>query len=677
MPGPEVVLTTCPRDCYDSCGIAVLKQDGVITRVRGDRNSPVNRGALCGKCTLAYNGILRDPVHRLQTPLRRVGPKGTGRFAPISWDEAVTLVASELRRIAAGPGPHAVAYAHYTGTFSKIAYAFPVRFFNRLGATEVEPDTICNMAGHVALQYTLGTSLIGFDPRTAKDARCIVVWGANPSTSAPHAHQHWFREAPGKKIVIDPVRHETAKAADLHLQLAPGSDAALAFALLHVLRREQMIDRHFVAEHVLGWDEVEPMLDGCTPSWAERVTEVPASAIEEAARLYGSGPALIWLGQGMQRNAVGGNAFRACALLPAATGNFGRPGSGLYYLNLDGRVRGLDDDYLVAAHLRRDARRSFSHMELAQRLEDPAQIQALMCWNINPAASNPEQTRLRTALRREDLFTIVCDLFRTDTTDFADIVLPAASFLEFDDLVASYFQLTIGPQAKAQEPLGESLPNQEIFRRLARAMGYQDPELYESDEAILAHLLSGVSCVSSFEELKRRGTVFITDAPVLQFADLEFPTPSGRIEIASARAEADGHPRLPLPISDARPAAGRLRLLSPASAWLMNFSFANEAAVEQRMGPADIVLHPGDAAGCGVKDGDLARVWNETGEIVLPVRVSDEVRPGVALSYKGRWPRLESTGLNVNVLNPGRKTDLGESTCVHGVDVAVAPLPPR
>ena len=675
MPAPEVVLTTCPRDCYDSCGIAVIKQDGVITRVRGDRNSPVNRGALCGKCTLAYNGILRDPAHRLQRPLKRVGPKGTRRFAPISWDEAVTTVASELRRIIAAAGPHTVAYAHYTGTFSKIAYAFPLRFFNRLGATEVEPDTICNMAGHVALQYTLGSSLIGFDPRTAKDAHCIVIWGANPSTSAPHAHKHWFREAPGKKIVIDPVRHETARAADLHLQPAPGTDAALAFAFLHVLRREGMIDRRFVAEHVLGWDEVEPMLDGCTPAWAERITEVPASAIEEAARLYGSGPALLWLGQGMQRNAVGGNAFRACAMLPAVTGNFGRPGSGLYYLNLDGRIRGIDDDYLVASHLRREGRRSFSHMELASRLEDPAQIQALMCWNINPAASNPEQTRLRNALSRDDLFTVVCDLFETDTTDFADIVLPAASFLEFDDLVASYFQLTIGPQTKAQEPVGESLPNQEIFRRLTRGMGYDDPELYESDEAILAHLLKGVSSVNGFDALKRTGTVFITEDPVLQFADLTFPTPSGRIEIASARADADGHPRLPQPLGDPRPSPGRLRLLSPASAWLMNFSFGNEAAIEQRLGAADIMLHPTDAAACRVKDGDLARVWNETGEIVLPVRISHEIRPGVALSYKGRWPRRESTGVNVNVLNPGRKADLGESTCVHGVEVAVEPLP--
>jgi anaerobic selenocysteine-containing dehydrogenase len=416
---------------------------------------------------------------------------------------------------------------------------------------------------------------------------------------------------------------------------------------------------------------VEPILDRCTPAWTEAATDVPAAAVEEAARLYGSGPALLWLGQGMQRNAHGGNAFRACAMLPAATGNFGRPGSGIYYLNMDSRIRGLDDDCLVAAHLRRGERVGFSHMELAPRLE--SEIQAFVCWNINPAASNPEQVRLRRALGREDLFTVVCELFETDTTDFADIVLPAASFLEFDDLVASYFHLTIGPQTKVQEPIGDSLPNQEIFRRLARAMEYAEPELYESDEAILAHLLRGVSCVSGFEELKRKGTVFVADDPVLQFADLRFPTPSGRIEIASARAEADGHPRLPRPVGATRPAAGRVRLLSPASEWQMNFSFANEPRVDERLGAARVAFHPRDAATFGVKDGELARLSNETGEIVLRVRISEEIRPGVALTHKGRWPRREPGRANVNVLTPGTKTDLGESTCVHGVEVSVTP----
>lgn len=674
MLGREIILTTCPRDCYDACGIAVIKQDGVITRVRGDPNNPGNRGALCGKCAVAYNGVIRDPNERLKTPLRRIGPKGAGHFQPISWDEAIETIAYRLKEVIASSSSQAIVNAHYTGTMSRIAYAFPLRFFNRLGAVEVEPDTICNMAGQVALRYTTGNPLVGFDPRTAKDTNCIVVWGANPSNSAPHAHKHWLPEAPGKKIVIDPVRHRTAQMADLHLQPFPGSDAALAFALLHVLRREGMIDRGFIEKHVLGWDEIEPMLDSCTPSWGEAVTGVPVAKIEEAARIYGSGPSLMWLGQGMQRQVNGGNVIRACAMLPAATGNFGKPGSGLYYLNMDGAVRGIDDDYVVAPHLRTGARQSFSHMDLAERLEHPTDIQVLFCWNINPAASNPEQERLRRALSRENLFTVAIDLFQTDTADFADIVLPAASFLEFDDLVTSYFNLTIGPQGKAQEPIGESLPNQEIFRRLARAMEYTEPELYESDESIIEHLLSGTSFKGGFEALKRTGTVWITAEPVIQFAALKFPTPSGKIEIASAQAEADGHPRLPQPIADPQPPTGRLRLLSPAAFWLMNDSFANDARVAKQLGPANVALHPDDAAALGLKEGDEARLSNETGELVLQVRISDEIRPGVALTHKGRWPKRERNQVNVNVLNPGRKTDMGESSSVHGVEVTVTPV---
>ncbi|MFQ5958785.1 MAG: molybdopterin-dependent oxidoreductase, partial [Alphaproteobacteria bacterium] len=214
MPGVrDHIRTTCPRDCYDACGIVAIRRGGAITKVVGDPEHPVSRGALCGKCALAYNGVFRDPEARLTTPLRRTGPKGEGRFEPVSWEAALAAVAGRFKEICAAPGPQAILHTHYTGTCSLIAGGFPDRFFNRLGATEVDPDTICNNAGHVALGYVLGTSTLGFDPRTAKDARCILVWGANPSASAPHAHKHWLREARAKVIVVDPVRHPTAEAA--------------------------------------------------------------------------------------------------------------------------------------------------------------------------------------------------------------------------------------------------------------------------------------------------------------------------------------------------------------------------------------------------------------------------------------------------------------------------------
>jgi anaerobic selenocysteine-containing dehydrogenase len=592
----------------------------------------------------------------------------------VSWEVAIDAIADRLKRIVANVGPQAILNTHYSGTISLIAYLFPTRFFNRLGATEVSPDTICNMAGHVALHYMYGTSVSGFDPRTGDDATCIIVWGANPSASGPHVQEHWLAKLPGKVVVIDPVRTPTAAAADIHLQPFPGSDAALAFSMLHVIQRAELVDRNFVAQHTVGWDEVEPMLAQCTPEWGEAQTGVPARLIEEVARLYGRGPSLLWMGQALQRQPTGGNVMRACALLPAVTGNLGKPGAGFVYLNFDMAQRGIDGEYLTAPHLSKSALPSISQMDLAATLEDPARAQALMCWNINIAASNPQQERLRKALMREDLMTVVLDLFPTDTTDFADFVLPAASFLEFDDLVASYFHLTLSAQVKAAEPMGEALPNSEIFRRLARAMDFTEPELHESDSEIIATLLKRANLDGDFRSFAARAPVHLPAEPMIQFRDLTFPTPSGRIEIASESAAADGHPRVPQPLADPRPASGRLRLLSPSSQWALNDSFSNVAKIAAHTGPPAIAMHPDDAAGRGLAEGDQVLVANETGRLVMRVTLTETVPRGVALSHKGRWPKQEAGHRNVNVLNPGRKSDMGESTAVHSVEVTVGPV---
>ncbi|MGH6932044.1 MAG: molybdopterin-containing oxidoreductase family protein, partial [Dongiaceae bacterium] len=667
----DVIRTTCPRDCYDACGIAVVRRDGVVAKVLGDPDHPVSRGALCGKCAIAYNGAWRDPSARLARPLRRTGQKGDGRFEPVSWDTAINEIARRLNAIVSDHGPAPIWHTHYTGTCSKIAGGFPMRFFNRLGASEVEPDSICNAAGHRALEYMYGTSYVGFDPRTARDAKCLMLWGINPSASAPHAHKHWFKEATARKIVVDPVRHATAEAADLHLQPFPGSDAALAFAMLHVIAREGLLDQDFLRDHCVGWNEIEPLLRDCPPAWGESLTGVPATLIEQAARDYGRGPSLLWLGQGLQRQLTGGNVMRACAMLPAATGQIGQPGAGFLYLNGSGR-KGINVDYIGAPHLRREPARSVSQMDLVATLNDRTAARALLCWNINIAASNPDQTRLREALRRDDLFTIVIDLFQTDTADYADYVLPAASFLEFDDVVSSYFNLTLSAQVKATEPMGEALPNQEIFRRLARAMGYNEPELFESDWEILETLAGQAGIAGGFGALAKAGTVDLWTEPATQFANRKFPTPSGKIELASAKAEADGHPRTPLPRADPRPPAGHLRLLSPATAWQMNSSYGNDSKIREKLGAASVVLHSADAATRGLKDGDPAVLSNQTGRLTMTVRVDDMVPPGVALAGKSRWPRHEPGRSNVNTLNPGRKSDMGGSTAVHSVEVMVA-----
>ncbi|MGD9536004.1 MAG: molybdopterin-dependent oxidoreductase [Alphaproteobacteria bacterium] len=668
----ETIRTTCPRDCYDACGIVAVKRDGQLAHIVGDPDHHVSRGKLCGKCAIMYNGVYLDPAARLTRPLKRVGPKGEGHFAPLSWDEALSEIGSRLGRIAREEGGQRIVYAHYTGTRSFIASHFPRRLMHRLGAHEADPDSICNSAGQVALEYVIGHAALGFDPRTAKDAACILVWGANPHASAPHMHSQWLRETKAKVVVIDPIAHPTAKQADLHLQPFPGSDAALAFAMMHVLKAEGLIDRGFLAEHTVGWLELEALIEPTTPAWAEAQTGVPAEKIVEAARLYRSGPALLWLGQALQRQGQGGNITRACALLPAVTGNFGKPGAGLLYLNGSGR-RGVKVDELAAKHLSKSPP-AFSHMDLAARLEDAEASKAFICWNINPAASNPEQRRLHDALRRDDLLTVVADVFQTDTTDFADYVLPAASFLEFDDLVTSYFDLTFSAQRKVAEPMGEALPNQEIFRRLAKTIGLNDPELYEPDAQIIGRLLEQVGWREGFAALAARGTVFLYEEPVIQFEGLRFPTPSGKIEIASEQAERNGHGRLPRPSVDARPSGGRFRLLSPASEWTMNCSYANDPTIRRRLGKATVAINPRDAEAAGLRAGGTVRVHNETGELALQLAVSADVPPGVALAHKGRWPRLAGPGeahANVNWLNPGEKADMGESTAVHAVEVMI------
>lgn len=663
------IKTTCPRDCYDSCGITVLtNQDGSVHRVVGDHDHPLSRGSLCGKCALAYNGVWRDPDVRLKTPLKRVGAKGDNRFEAVTWDEAISGIAQRLKTIAASTGEEAILSTHYTGTCATIAGGFPDRFFNRLGATEVDPDTVCNNAGHIGLTYALGDSAHGFDPATVTDASCILVWGANPSASAPHFHKHWLPESGATVIVVDPIAHETAKAADLHLQLNPGSDGALAFGMVHTALSHGLVDHAFLDAHVIGWDEVAGAVTEMTLERTAQLTGLAPDLIEQATLAYARGPSLMWLGQGMQRQKMGGNAFRACTLLCAATGNIGKPGAGLSFLNGAG-ARGVDKGFVAGPHLAKRPRPAISHMDLADTLLDASRSSALICWNNNIMASSPEQNRLRQALQREDLFVVCVELFETDTTAYADYILPAASFLEADDLMFPYFNYTISAVVKAMEPPGEARTNQDIFRSLAHAMGFNDPEFAETDHEIIERVLAQLPKPLTFDELRQVGTVRVYDETQIPFADFKFPTPSGKIEIASAAAEAAGHPRVPLPHADEAPQAGRYKVLSPATKWTMNSSYANDPKIREQMEGAVCFMHPSDAQADGIGDGAQVELSNDQGTLALTARITTDVTPGSLLVYKGQWPMYhDGSSANVNVLNPGDKTDMGESCCVHAVE---------
>lgn len=666
-----LVKTTCPRDCYDTCGIVVSVGSGQRVRVAGDPEHPVARGALCAKCGVAYNGVFQDPAERLTTPLIR---DGSG-FRATDWDTVLELIAARLGDTIDTHGAESVLTMHYSGTMSLLASGFPQRFVNAIGASEVDYGGICNRAGQLALELLFGAGREGFDPRTAKDAACLLLWGANPAHTAPHAHRHWLAESPARVVVIDPVRTRTAADADLHLRPRPGTDAALAFALLNALEEAGAFDRAFIDANVIGVDEILADVRASTPEWAERVTGVPAVSIREAAALWAAGPAMLWCGQGLQRQPRGGNVMRAVGLLPALTGNVGKPGTGFYYVNGVAAIAGIDEDYLEGTDLRRGPAKTVGALELADRLADPDEFKAFLVWNTNPLASGARLGRLREACARDDLFMVAIDLFMTDTARAADVVLPAASFLEFDDLTAGYFHLNFGVQSKVLEPMGDALPNQTIFRRLAAAMGLDDPRLAEPDEVILKKLLAQAGYADGFDALRRAGTYWVNgDEPRIAFADLRFPTPSGRIEVASARAEAMGLPRCPRPDVDPEPRDGRLRLLTPASQWRLNDSYANDPRLARRAGPAELLVNPEDAGRFGITDGAAVRVESDAAAVSLVARFDETVPAGTALSYKGRWPSLDPGGESVNALYDGTPNDLGASSGVHGTEVRLTPL---
>jgi anaerobic selenocysteine-containing dehydrogenase len=664
------IKTTCPRDCYDRCGLVVQVDDGRIKRVTGDRNHPHTRGSICVKCATAYNGIWRDEAARVSSPMRRAGPKGSNQFIPISWDEALADIAGQIHRTVSSVGAQAVLHAHYQGTYSAIACNFPNRFFHRLGATEVDPSTICDKAGHVALQALYGTSFVGFDPRAVHDAKALFIWGINPSHSGPMTDRFWLSEFKGVKVVVDPLKTATARRADLHLQPFPGTDVALVYGMLKVIQRDGLIDQRFVEAHVRGWAAVEAQLNGMTVALASEITGVAVADIEKAARLFAQDNSLLWMGIGLQRQFRGGDITRAVAMLPALVGHIGKRGCGFLYMNGYESV-GVPLERLTMPDLGAGAPPSVSHMNLASHLENPALSRMFFNWNTNVLASAPNQNRLREALTRDDLFVVVIDLFQTDTARHADIVLPAANCFEFDDLVFSYFQKTVSAQVKVREPVGLALPNQEIFRRLARAVGFEETALFEPDDELIASLLKYVRPNLSFAELRQCGTAFATQEPLVQFADLRFATPSGRIEIDSQVFSRAGLGLAPEWRGFARPAGGSLQLLTPSHEFLMNSTYGNDPRLVKRIGPAAILMNAADAADRGLQAGDEVEVRQGETALRLSLEISPVSPPGVAVCYKSRWPSGDSTQRNVNVLNPGLRADLGEGTAVNSLQVRV------
>lgn len=673
-----VVRGACPHDCPDTCAMLVHVRDGRAVRVQGDPEHPVTQGFLCTK----VNRYVERTYHpdRLTVPLRRVGRKGEGRFEPAGWDEALDDIARRLGEIRdSAHGPQAILPYSYAGTMGLVqGGSMDRRFFHRLGASLLA-RTICASAGTEGWRHTYGER-VGPTPEEAEHARLVLLWGTNTLTSNPHL---WpalrrARERGARLVAIDPVRTRTAAQCDQHLPVRPGTDAALALGMMHVVFRDGLEDGDYLRRHTAGWEALrERVLGEWTPERTAELVGLGAGEIEALAREYATvRPAFIRLNYGLQRHAGDGMAVRAVALLPAVVGAWRDAGGGAT-LSTSGAFR------MNGAALERPDRvppgtRTVNMVRLGDALTLPdagvggPPVRALVVYNSNPAAVAPDLGKVREGLRREDLFTVVLEHFRTDTAKYADWLLPATTQLEHWDVHASYGHLYVTLNRPSIAPVGESLPNSEIFRRLAARMGMDEPELRDDDLALIRQALDsghprmrGITLERLLEEGYARLEV---PAPFAPFADPEgFATPSGKIQVLAPELERLGLDPLPAyvpPAEDARanPELGRrfpLTLLSPPEHPFMNSTFVNVPALAKAAGAPRLLLHPNEAAVRGIRDGDRVRTWNERGAFLARAVVTEDVRPGVAVSYGVRWAKLSEDGTTVNDTTSQAVTDLG------------------
>ena len=670
----RVVRGACPHDCPDTCALRVTVADGRVVRVQGDPDHPPTHGALCNKVS-RYAERTHSP-DRLLHPMKRVGPKGSGRFQRIGWDEALDTVASRLRAIAARD-PQAIVPYSYAGTMGLVqGEGMALRFFHKLGASLLD-RTICSSAGGEALAATYGGK-IGMHLEHYAESKLIVVWGSNSITSNLH---FWTFAQQAKRNgarlwCIDPRRTETAEKCHRHLALLPGTDGALALALMHELIVNSWLDEDYIARHVEGFGALRERALAWPAERAAAECGLRADDIRELAREYGTTvPAAIRLNYGMQRAAGGGNAVRLIALLPCLTGAWRHRAGGLL-LSASGWFKSVRGDAalykpeLLAGRKPRTINMSTIGDDLL-REASPAfgpKIEALVVYNSNPVAVAPQSARVVQGFAREDLFTVVLEHFMTDTADHADIVLPATTQPEHLDVHISYGHTYAMFNGPAIAPIGEAKPNTQIFRELAQRMGYAEPCFTDDDEALARTALPGID----FDALRRDGWVKLSlpDAP---FADGGFQTPSGKVLVD---APGLGVPDYVPPYEGARsPLAQRypLAMISPPARNFLNSSFVNVASLRETEREPLLEIHPDDAAARGIADGTLVEVFNERGRYHCRARVGERARPGVVNGLGVWWRKFGVRGTNVNELTSQRLTDIGRGPTFYDCRVEVRP----
>ncbi|MFZ2306647.1 MAG: molybdopterin oxidoreductase family protein [Rhodoferax sp.] len=680
--GTHEVLGACPHDCPDTCSLVTTVQDGVATKVHGNPAHRHTDGALCTKVS-RYTERTYHPERILQ-PLKRSGSKGSGQFVPVSWDEALDDIASRLQAIAARD-PEAILPYSYAGTMGLVqGDGMAARFFHQLGASLLN-RTICAAAGGEGLVQTLGGK-VGMRVEFFAEAKLILIWGSNSITS----NLHFWRYAQvakrnGAKLVcIDPRKSETADKCHEHIALMPGTDTALALALIHELIQNDWLDHDYIAKHTVGWESLRARALEWPPERAAAVCGIPVEQITSLARDYGGcqqrgEPAAIRMNYGLQRVHGGGNAVRAIACLPALIGAWRHRAGGVLLSSssqfpvdkatlqrpdlLAGRTPRTINMVTIGDDLLRPASPDFG----------PA-IEAVVVYNSNPVAVAPESAKVAQGFAREDLFTVVLEHFQTDTADYADYILPATTQLEHWDIHLSYGHTDVLLNRPAIAPLGEAKPNTQVFRELATRMGFSEPCFADSDEAMCR---TAYGAVVDFDLLLRQGfsTLPGADAP---FANGGFPTPSGRCEFVSARLQAQGLDGLPdhVPNHEAvgSSVAYPLAMISPPARNFLNSTFVNVKSLRDMEGEPILEMHASDAQARGVQSGDVVRVFNPRGEYRCKAVVSPRARAGVVNGLGVWWRKLGLAGTNVNELTSQKLTDLGAGPTFYDCLVEVAPV---
>jgi len=626
------VYGACPRNCYDTCGHwTVVGDDGRI-RLEADKEHPVTRGFLCGK---GYANVdLHEHDRRILHPLRRVGPKGPGKgsWERITWDEALDEVASRMRALDAAGTPERVLEFHYSGHMGFLNRYFPLRLFRAFGATETL-GTICAAAGGPAIALHYGNSF-GYYPDHYAEADLIVIWGSNLAWASPHVFS-LIRDAARKGtpvFVVDPLASQTTQVGT-HLQVRPTTDAVLALAVARELLAQGLEDKAFLAARAHGLDAFRAHCEPWTLARAEEVTGVPAARIRALAEALGrSTRPAIHIGFGVQRNVNGGEIVRAVSLLPALRG----AERGFYFSN-GNLTYDWDIPWLGGAHLRKGSA-TLNMVQLGRALRED-RFDLVFVWNANPLASLPNLPLVREGMLRDGLFTVVHDLFLTDTCDYADLVLPATSIFESLDLVPGYYHDVVHLSEKAAEPRGEARSNHALAVALAQRLGMDHPDLLATEEDVLARLVD--TCTSlpvTWQELQERKRVSLARQP-----PGVFPTPTGRIEFASTVAEERGF--APLPRPDWSDPQGLFQLLTPTHSRVINSTYYFLSPFEPRL-----EVNPQDAQALGLSEGDVAELSNAQGTLRLPVTLSPRVVRGAVVSHSVVWPSMTESGTTVNDL---------------------------